>query len=231
MTKIMVVNAQAASAPVGKTNSIVKKALAEAYAADVDVIAWCEVNGTDVGAIAERRPCCMSTRQPGNPIKDEPETNLAFSWDPIYVTLKDFERTVGSKETQEGKWKTGMGIRERGIFSATLDAGLFDVPINVIHPPPLRAPIARAAYMSRALKKGGIVLGDTNFVFSALNRMRLRRRRRVVSVGLLAIFVPKRLWVSKPKRVDVGSDHLAFIVTIEPKRTRRQRRRKKRSTT
>lgn len=224
--RIMVVNAQAASAPDKHTERVVRRAFRAAIDNNVDVIAWCEVGDVWVKGLGMVHTPEWNTMQFGPPGQDQPESGLAASWLQKDL-LTNFRRNVGSKATSEGSWKTGAGIRERSIMSCLMYTPNWNTQLNIIHPPPLRAPQARASYIAKALKKPGITAGDTNFLHKALVRMPGKRRRRVRSVGLLAIFVPARFHVSKPFVFDVGSDHDAFYVTIEPKAARKARLDKK----
>lgn len=222
--RIMVVNGQAASAPDAHTEHVVNKAFKVAAENSVDVIVWSEVGDVYVPALGHNFDKSWLSTQYGVPNEDHPVSGLAISWNQDGASLTQFSREVGSKATSEGRWKTGSGIRERSILSCTV-VDPIEARLHGIHPPPLRAPFSRLKYIRKALKKTGIIAGDTNFIHKAL--VRLDPRRKVVSVGLLAIFVPKRFWVSKPTKVDVDSDHLAFFVTIEPKKPRVRRLRRK----
>ena len=224
-TRIMVVNAQAASASDAHTRKVVDKAFMEADKHNVDIIAWSEVGDVYVPAIGQTHATSWLTIQYGKPSADEPVAGLAVSWDDNRATLENFSREVGSKATSEGRWKTGSGIRERSIINCRITDPI-NAPFHAIHPPPKRATRARLSYMTKALRKAGVIAGDTNFIHSVLAKM--DPRRTVTSVGLLALITPKRFWVSKPTKIDVGSDHLAFFVDIEPKKPRARRLRLKR---
>lgn len=218
--RIMVVNAQAASAPDAHTERVVNKSFMEADKHNVDVIAWSEVGDVYVPAIGKKHDQNWESTQYGKANADEPIAGLAVSWDENRVSLSNFKREVGSSSTSEGRWKTGSGIRERSIINCLITDPI-DVRFHAVHPPPKRAPRARSAYMNKALKKAGIIAGDTNFIRVVLCKM--DPRRNVTSVGLLAVITPKRFWVSKPTKIDVGSDHLAFFVDIEPRQPRARR--------
>lgn len=222
--RIMVVNAQAASASDAHTTHVVNKSfnLAEKYA--VDIIVWSEVGDVHVPTLGQKADASWYSHQYGSPNQDQPQAGLAMSWNKNTVDLDEFSRSVGSKATSEGRWKTGAGIRERSILSCTIVEPI-DVRLHGIHPPPKRALRARASYMRNALKKAGILAGDSNFIHIVLTKM--SPRRNVTSVGLLTVITPKRFWVSKPTKVDVDSDHLAFYVDIEPKKPRASRLRRK----
>lgn len=222
--KIMVVNGQAASAPDFHTEGVVNKSFKIADENNVDIVMWCEVGDVYVPALGQGIDKHWDSKQYGEPNKDQPAAGLAISWNQDTSSLTNFSRETGSAATSEGKWKTGSGIRERSIVNCHI-ADPIDVGLHAIHPPPLRALGARLRYIVKALKKPGIIGGDTNFIHKAL--VRLDPRRTIVSVGLLSLFVPKRFWVSKPTKVDVGSDHLAFFVTIEPKKPHTKRLRRK----
>lgn len=219
-TRIMVVNAQGASASVVHSRRVVRKAFNEAIANRVDIIVWSEVADVDVYAIGMEVDTRWWTEQFGKPKNDDPRSGLAISWNEIEADLRNFSIETGTDATSEGRWKTGSGIRMRPIMSSTIVEPI-NARLHAIHPPPMRAPRARGKYMEKALKKPGIIAGDSNFIRVALNKM--VRRRNVKSVGLLTIITPKRFWVSKPTKVNVGSDHLAFFVDIEPERPRKRR--------
>lgn len=226
---IMAVNGQGASAPDAHTERVVRRALKMAEAYDVDLIAWCEVAEVWVPALSEDAHN-MSSYQFGEPWADDAISGLAISWNDATGSTRGIHTTKGSDKTSEGSWKTGAGIRERPVLHANYDAGEWKSKVHVMHPPPLRAPRSRRSYITKALRFPGILIGDSNYRKSALLTMRGRRDRRVVSSGLMAIFVPRRFAVTNKVTVDVGSDHDALIITIEPKaaRNRRLRGRKKR---
>lgn len=223
----MVANAQAASASDKHTRHVVENAITKAIENDVDVIGWCEVGDVDVRTLVKLCSKFWDSKQFGVPNADLPISGIAVSWNTEEVDMSNFSITLGSKATSEGKWKTGSGIRDRSILSSSLFAW-WRARLHVIHAPPGRAPIARAKYMAKAIRKVGIILGDANLMMK--NIARLDPRRRVVSVGVLAIIVPRRFWVSKPTKIDIGSDHFAFFVDLEPTRVRRKRRADRRKT-
>lgn len=223
--RIMVVNAQAASASDTHTERVVNKAFMEADKHNVDVILWSEVGDVYIPSIGQSHARSWDSTQYGAPKKDESVAGLAISWDKNRVSLTSFSREQGSAATSEGKWKTGSGIRQRSIINCRI-TDPFEAPLHAVHPPPKRALRARLSYMRKALRKAGIIGGDTNFIRVVLAK--LDPRRNVTSVGLLALIAPKRFWVSNPTKVDVGSDHRAFFVDVEPKKPRARRLRMKR---
>lgn len=140
--------------------------------------------------------------------------------DEVAMIVEDSEHIrLGSKATREGWRKTGHGIRARYIVTARV---VFHPGtkhqrtrrVAVGHPPPARAPYARAAFMVRlAATRASIKAGDLNLRYNAVAKL---LGGNVRSVGLLHIVTAPWQPISPAKAVDVRGDHLAAAAWLWP---------------
>lgn len=119
----------------------------------------------------------------------------------------------GSPATSEGG-----GIRRRPILRARVlvDPGTprrWSRTFAVEHAPPGRAPVAREDYL-RSVDAAAIVGGDLNV--GRRWALRLFGGKRVHSAGVLHLAAPRWIPQTRARRIDVGSDHPAVLVTLWP---------------
>lgn len=111
----------------------------------------------------------------------------------------------------------GGGIRRRPLLGArlTLDPSTphkWSRRVLVGHAHPARAPKARRAYLRRfARMDAAIKGGDLNIGHRWAARL---MGKRVHSAGVLHLAVPRWIPQTKPKRIDIGSDHPALVITL-----------------
>lgn len=143
-----------------------------------------------------------------------PESALGIAGRRGRVTFGPDELLAGSAATSEGR-----GIRRRPILRAYI---AFDPATphawarraSVGHAPPPRAPIARGKFLVRfAAVRSAIKAGDLNIGARWAQRL---LGKRVHSVGVLHLAVPRWIPQSRRARVDVGSDHDALDVILWP---------------
>lgn len=106
------------------------------------------------------------------------------------------------------------GVRMRPILTARTIRRM-----SAVHAPPPRTPFARALYLARVRLTRGLVGGDFNV---APAQMRRRFGRKYRGIGVLGALVPRWWKVSRPRPVDIDSDHPAVdVVVVVPTRRRR----------
>lgn len=100
-------------------------------------------------------------------------------------------------------------VRMRPILGASIGR----LPVWAIHAPPGRSPVARALYIARARRRGGLCGGDWNQPPRWMRRT-TRRKYRGLPGDVLGLMIPRRYRASKAVGVDIGSDHLACDVVV-----------------
>lgn len=180
-----------------------------------DVVLSCELADVDAKAMGA---LAWQTFQRG-PV-GSPESALGISVRRSCAHLTTPGLDVGSPATREGR-----GIRMRPILRARIyfdrqTPHVWSRPFAVGHAPPARAPIARARYLANfARTKAFGKAGDLNIWHRWAAR--LLGNKRVHSVGVLHLALPRWIPQTKAARIDVGSDHPAFDVTIWPTKEHR----------
>ena len=136
-----------------------------------------------------------------------PQSGSVVAYDPERVALR-VRRLV---ETSPA----GDGVRARYTVRTRLDVNGHREWFNAGHAPPDRSQGPQAAWYRRAHQVSGILGADFNdrpdFMAPRFGRTYVGARGDV-----LGLLVPTRIPASTPKRVDIGSDHVAVDVVLWP---------------
>lgn len=120
--------------------------------------------------------------------------------------ITDGAQLVGTLANREGR-----GTRMRPLVTGKT-CGVW---VTAGHAPPPTSPIARAAYIMRALLRRGVVGCDWNVIPKRMRTLVAKRGRRTYrGIGVVGLVVPRRFRPSVAVGVRVGSDHLAVDVKL-----------------
>ena len=173
-----------------------------------DVVLLSEVSSVDVALVARIHARTATVVQHGE--RHSPEAGVAVA---SRLGARPKRTIVGSPAVR-GK------VRMRPILGASIGR----LPVWAIHAPPGRSPVARALYIARARRRGGLCGGDWNQPPRWMRRT-TRRKYRGLPGDVLGLMIPRRYRASKAVGVDIGSDHPAadVVVHIPAWRLRRAR--------
>lgn len=192
---VRVANAAAVSAP-ARARSVVRLALGRPGPYGLpDIVLLSEVSPVAVAEVARSYAPGVQVVQHGTP--GSPEAGVAVA-SRLGASPK---RTIVGSLAVRGK------VRMRPILGARIGS----LQVWAIHAPPGRAPVARALYIARARRRGGLCGGDWNHDRSFMARTSVRHYR---GVGVLGLLVPRRWGVSRAANLDIGSDHDAVDVVV-----------------
>lgn len=186
-----------------------------------DVLLLTECADFDAATVAaDHAPGVWGAHQPG--AVGSPASGALVAWRRIRAAPVNLDLRLGSHRTPEGG---DGGIRDRFIVGALLviDAGTeheWRRWFRAGHAPPQRAPKARAVFMYRFARAGGIRGGDLNLLPRAVARFVTGARVRGVRVLCLVTpwWVPAGRVRRIPKATLAGADHDGVGLTLWPKR-------------
>lgn len=205
---VMVVNAMSVSAPAKRAEHIIRRAVAVP-----DVVLWLGSEGYKANVRALVGPQYEVIQYGAGKSESLAGSFVIADKDRVLIHEDSISLRIGSPSTAEGG-----GIRARYIirFRATFDPGTphaWTEWVDAGHAPPRRAANAARKFMD-ALKVGrGIKGGDMNAEPRAIERA---LGRKVRSVGVLGLSVPRWIPTGDAVGVDVGGDHKAVRVTLFP---------------
>ena len=207
---VRVANAAAVSNP-RMAKYVTRQALAKPGVHGVpDLVLLSEVSPVSVAEIARSAGIAASAYVVQRGRVGSPEAGVAVV---SRLPIRPKRSIVGSPAVR-GK------VRMRPILGASIGR----LPVWAIHAPPGRSPVARALYIARARRRGGLCGGDWNQPPRWMRRT-TRRKYRGLPGDVLGLMIPRRYRASKAVGVDIGSDHPAadVVVHIPAWRLRRAR--------
>ena len=162
-----------------------------------DVVLLSEVSSVDVAEVALIHARELTVIQQG--ARHSPEAGVAVA---SRLGASPKRIIVGS-----------LAVRGKVRMRPILGARIGRLPVWAIHAPPGRAPVARALYIARARRRGGIVGGDFNRLPRWM-KATTRRKYRGLPGDVLGLMVPRRYRASEAVAVHIGSDHPAVDVVV-----------------
>lgn len=165
-----------------------------------DVVLACEA--ADFDATLEAEKCAWEAVQF---TESSATAGSAVAWNP------EVAWPLGSAELLPGT-PAGEGIRARSLVWQRLNVHGHRAPFVAGHAPPDRAPKNQQSFLDRLRLYRGVIGLDSNRRPREIEQMGYHRE--YLGVELLGVFVPRWIPTSRPRAVDVGSDHPAVDVRL-----------------